>query len=87
MYNPKSNKNTDKEVKPAPYADAAVTDEDLSGTETNPEEEHLEDNDLMDKADDVKNESFEVEEIEDIEIEDIDDLDENVGLEEDELEP
>ena len=90
MYNPKSNKKTDTEIKPAPYADAAVTDEDVSSPGEQTEGENFEDDDLGAEADELEdNGSFEnddeIEElqIEDIEIEDIDDVDENIELEED----
>jgi len=68
MSNPKSNKHGDTKIKPAPYADAAVNDEDL----TSEHEKHIsEDKNIR------KDSSFNgVDEIEEIEIEDVDDLDE-----------
>ena len=72
MYNPRSNKDTDKEIKPAPYADAAVNDEGLTSTED--EETYSEEEEDMNEDDDFA----EADAIEEIEIEDIDDLDERV---------
>ena len=78
MYDPKSRKDTG-DVKPAPYADAAVNDEDLTLPEddTDPADVQPEADDLFGEEDyiNVENpaEGFNIEEIE---IEDIDDLDE-----------
>jgi hypothetical protein len=89
MYDPKSNKNTGKEIKPAPYADAAVADEDLTALkkDPDPEDDVFEENDLTSDADDFEgsDSSDETDEVEEIEIEDIDDLDEDLELDEEDL--
>jgi len=63
MYNPRSNKDTDKEIKPAPYADAAVNDEGLTSTEDEETYSEEEDDEDIDEDDDFA-EADAIEEIE-----------------------